>query len=82
MARNGSRRAGDAATDSGSEFSNAAEPKRQPTPTQAPTRLVVRLELDAGNCGLSYRRLCWLLKALIRQHRIRCIAIGPDRGRP
>jgi hypothetical protein len=48
--------------------------------TQAPARLVVRLELDASKSGLSYRRLRWLLKALIRQHRLRCISVGPDRG--
>ena len=79
---NGSRRDAVAAGYSVGEFSNAAEATRHPTPTQAPSRLVVRLELDASNAGLSYRRLRWLLKALIRQHNIRCIAIGPDRGRP
>ena len=64
------------------EFPEGTEPPRHPTPTQAPSRLVVRLELDATNAGQTYRRLRFLLKALIRQHRIRCIAIGPDRGRP
>jgi hypothetical protein len=45
-------------------------------------RLIVRLELEASNPTLSYRRLRWLLKTLLRQHHLKCVGIGPDRGRP
>jgi hypothetical protein len=82
MSRNGNRPGKGAAYSVGELSQNAAELSRLPATTQAPDRLVVRLELDATHASLSYRRLRWLLKALIRQHRIRCIGIGPDRGRP
>lgn len=82
MSPENGNRAGEGAGHSVGIPSSAAEFSPSPTPTQAPNRLIVRLELDASNSGLSYRRLRFLLKSLVRQHRIRCIAIGPDRGRP
>jgi hypothetical protein len=79
---NGSRRAGDAAGSSMSlsKFSqNAAESTSRSAQTQDPARLIVRLELEAANPDRSFHRLRWLLKALIRQHHLKCVGIGPDR---